>query len=251
MDDMLKIIPCNSDKVSHLRSVYDKIHINIRRLESLGVTPEQYGSFLIPVIMSKLPSDVRLQVARVTAKEVWEVQEILTVIKAEVEAREISDTIKINERKGTDGYMNRRFQSSICSCINSTGSPRGGIKCIFCKEGHYSASCTKVQDVQLHKELLRRERRCFSCLSVGHKVSQCMSSRRCRNCNRRHHQSICNAQENVPPQTPPTTNNDASNQGNQNVETTRSNTRRSRIEIFCRLPKLGLAVLMVKAFWYM
>ena len=237
MDDMLKIIPCNTDKVSHLRSVYDKIHINIRGLESLGVTPEQYGSFLIPVIMSKLPSDVRLQVARVTAKEVWEIQEILTVIKAEVEAREISDTIKINERKGTDGYVSRRFNPPSAAALTAQACQGGGIKCVFCKEGHYSTSCTKVQDVQLRKELLRRERRCFSCLSMGHKVSQCTSSRRCRNCNRRHHQSICDAQENVPPQTPPTTTNDTSNQGNQNVETTRNNTTRSRIEILLQTAK--------------
>ena len=144
---MWKIIPCNSDKVSHLRSVYDKIHINIRGLESLGVTPEQYGSFLIPVIMSKLPSDVRLQVARVTAKEVWEVQELLTVIKAEVEAREISDTIKINERKGTDGYVNRRFNPPSAAALTAQARHGGGVKCIFCKEGHYSASCATTQGI--------------------------------------------------------------------------------------------------------
>ena len=68
-------------------------------------------------------------------------------------------------------------------------------------------------------------------------MSQCTSSRRCRNCNRRHHQSICDAQENVPPQTSPTTNNDASNQGDQNVETTRNNTTRSRIEILLQTAK--------------
>ena len=57
--------------------------------------------------------------ARVTAKEVWEIQELLTVIKAEVEAREISDTIKINERKGTDGYMNRRFNLPSTSALTT------------------------------------------------------------------------------------------------------------------------------------
>lgn len=56
--------------------------------------------------MSKLPAEVRLQIARVSARDVWEVDELLRVIKSEVEAREISDTIKINERKGTDSYMN-------------------------------------------------------------------------------------------------------------------------------------------------
>ena len=133
--------------------------------------------------------------------------------------------------------MNRRFNPPSAAALTAQARPGGGVTCIFCKEGHYSASCTKVQDVQLRKELLRRERRCFSCLSVGHKVSHCTSSRRCRNCNRRHHQSICDAQENVPPQKPTTTNNDASNQGDQNVETTRNNTTRSRIEILLQTAK--------------
>jgi len=104
MDDFLKIQACSGDKTSHLRTIYDKIHVNVHGLESIGVKAEQYGSFLIPVIMSKLPTDVRLQVARVTAKEEWDVQELLTVIKVEVEAREISDTIKISERKPVDSY---------------------------------------------------------------------------------------------------------------------------------------------------
>ena len=47
--------------------------------------------------MAKLPSEVRLQIARVTNKDVWEVEELLQVIKAEVKAREVSDTIKIHE----------------------------------------------------------------------------------------------------------------------------------------------------------
>ena len=95
----------------------------------------------------------------------------------------------------------------------------------------------KVRDVQLCKNLLRKEGRCFSCLAMGHKVGQCTSSRRCRNCNRRHHRSICDAQENVLLQIPPTTNNDASSQYNQNVETTRNNTTKSRVEILLQTAK--------------
>ena len=72
----------------------------MRGLESLGVKPEQYGSFLIPVIMSRLPAEERLHVARLSTKDVWEINELLKVIQAEVEAREMSDTMKIQERKG-------------------------------------------------------------------------------------------------------------------------------------------------------
>ena len=77
--------------------MYDKIKVNVRGLETLGVRAEQYGSFLIPIIITKLPSEVRLQIARVTNKYVWEVEQLLQAIKAEVEAHDISDTIKVPE----------------------------------------------------------------------------------------------------------------------------------------------------------
>ena len=64
MDELLKIPACVGDKVSQLRFAYDKISVNVRGLEALGVRASQYGSLLIPVVMSKLPQDVRLQIAR-------------------------------------------------------------------------------------------------------------------------------------------------------------------------------------------
>ena len=70
MDEMLKIPGCVNDNASQLRLVYDKLG-----LESLGVSSNQYGSLLIPVIMSKLPHEIRVQVARNTAREVWDVSE--------------------------------------------------------------------------------------------------------------------------------------------------------------------------------
>ena len=95
MESLLQLPVCAGDRSSHLRLVYDKIKVNVRRLKALRVRAEQYDSFLIPIIMAKLPSEVRLQIARVTNKDVWEVEELLQVIKVEVEAREISDAIKV------------------------------------------------------------------------------------------------------------------------------------------------------------
>ena len=65
--------------LNQLRLILDKVSVNVRGLESLGVKSEQYGSFLIPIIMSKLPADVRLQIARVTTKDVWQIEEVLSV----------------------------------------------------------------------------------------------------------------------------------------------------------------------------
>jgi len=63
VDELIKI-SVTSDKPSSLRFVFDKVNVHIRGLKSLAVTSDQYGSFLIPMIMSKLPGDIRLRVAR-------------------------------------------------------------------------------------------------------------------------------------------------------------------------------------------
>ena len=47
--------------------------------------------------MSKLPHEIRvLKVARNTAREVWDMSELLEVIRQGVEAREISKGVKTN-----------------------------------------------------------------------------------------------------------------------------------------------------------
>ena len=67
-------------------------HKTVRGLEALGVKSEQYGSLLIPVTMAKLPTNIRLQIAGLTKKDVWHMDELLKVIKEEIEAREQSES---------------------------------------------------------------------------------------------------------------------------------------------------------------
>ena len=71
--------------------------MHVRGLASLGISSEKYGSLLIPIIMSKMPSDVRLQIARKSNKDVWVIDELLQTIKIEIEAREASEATKATE----------------------------------------------------------------------------------------------------------------------------------------------------------
>ena len=75
MDEILKIPVGVNENTAQLRLVYDMISINIRGLDSSGVSSGYYGSLLIPVIMSKLPTKIRVQVARSTAHVVWEMSD--------------------------------------------------------------------------------------------------------------------------------------------------------------------------------
>ena len=190
IDELLKLPSCTDDKAVQIRLVYDKISVNIRGLESLGIGSDQYGSFLIPIIMAKLPPPVRLQIARVTTRDVWDMDELLQVIKSEVEARELSKGIKVCELKKSEG-VNRRPPIPTASALVVREDNPSRIKCVYCRGDHYSASCEKINVVPARKEILKKEGRCFLCLSNGHRVSHCSSNKRCRKCGRKHHQSIC------------------------------------------------------------
>ena len=72
---------CTTEKSTSLRFVYDKINVNIRGLASLEIKSEQYGSLLIPIIMTKLPQELRLRFARDTDKDVWEIEELMDLVK--------------------------------------------------------------------------------------------------------------------------------------------------------------------------
>ena len=99
MDALLKVQGCIGHRLAPLRFVYDRINVHIRGLNSVGVCSDQYGSLLIPVIISKLPIDIRLKIAKETTSEVWKMDELLDVIKAELEAREASEGTKLRPQQ--------------------------------------------------------------------------------------------------------------------------------------------------------
>ena len=58
MDNLLKLPAVSSvNDVKGIRQLYDKTEINIRGLQALSVEAQQYGSFLVPVLLSKVPQE--------------------------------------------------------------------------------------------------------------------------------------------------------------------------------------------------
>lgn len=70
--------------VRKLRQTYDEIEAHVRGLLALEVPTESYGSFLVPVLMSNNPEDIRLLVGR----EMKDLSEILRILRSEIENRE-------------------------------------------------------------------------------------------------------------------------------------------------------------------
>lgn len=78
---------------SSLRYLYDKV---MGGLSSSGVSAQQFGSILILMLMPKLPTDVRIWVAREQERELWDIDELLKVIQLEVEARKSNEGTHFN-----------------------------------------------------------------------------------------------------------------------------------------------------------
>ena len=196
MGEILKIQPCvEGGRLGPLRYVYDKISVHVRGLAAMGVSSKEYGSLLIPIIMSKLSSDVRLQISRKSTNEVWEIDELLDTIKSEIiDAREASEGAKssgVENRKPPINpiHDNRNIPPNAHALV-AKGPEEFKIRCAYCESLHYSASCDKVFNCESRKKVLANSNRYFNCLRKGHNDSQCMSEKNCRHCKKRHHQSM-------------------------------------------------------------
>ena len=189
MDELLKMSTCSTDKPYQLRYLYDKLNVNIRGLEALGVKSTQYGSLLIPIIMAKLPPEIRVHVARNTSEDVWDIESILSLIQNEIEAREISEKIKAMTNITEPKRPQFPKQTTNSSFVVGSTTPLPTPACVYCSEMHFSASCQKITDLNVRMTILKRDKRCFTCLKKGLNAEQCDKS--CRKCKRRHHQSIC------------------------------------------------------------
>ena len=63
-------------QLENLRKFYDTLETHIRGVTSLGKAQESYGDLLIPIILGKLPNDVRKNQARDHPTPDWTINEL-------------------------------------------------------------------------------------------------------------------------------------------------------------------------------
>ena len=121
--------------IQRVRNLYDKIESNIRGLMGPGITKEQYGPMLIPLIMGKIPSEFRLMISRKFEKGTWDINGLLETFRTEFEAREHCEVVssKPNQRdQGHESYNNRQRARPISATALITTNSRQ-LTCTFCK----------------------------------------------------------------------------------------------------------------------
>ena len=69
------------DGLKQLRQFFYRIENHIPSLQSLGIESELYGKLLIPLIMEKLPRELRLFISRKIEQDVWDLDTLLKTLK--------------------------------------------------------------------------------------------------------------------------------------------------------------------------
>ena len=114
-----------------LRNLYDQIEGHVRALNTAGVTAEHYGALLIPIIVEKLPDEIKLEISRKLGTQNWKIDAFMKILKVVI-------TLKVKYKKINfvvidilqprcyipgSRFWCARFVAEIISMINATPSP--------------------------------------------------------------------------------------------------------------------------------
>ena len=89
IEELLNISVPKQPRVSVLWELNDKLQAHVCSLEALGITSEQYGVLLCPVILSRLPPDLRLEWARENENQEGDLDWLLECLQNEISRREL------------------------------------------------------------------------------------------------------------------------------------------------------------------
>ncbi|CAB4040850.1 PREDICTED: uncharacterized protein LOC107340613, partial [Paramuricea clavata] len=197
MDSLLKITSLNvSNDVKKLRQMYDKVETHVRGLQALEVPTESYGSLLVPILMTKIPEDIRILLGRqIKEDKDWKLDELLRLLQEEIKNRERCEGIKAIETpsENRERKYQRKDPSSLAALLAEEKAAR--IDCTYCKQPHPTVECKVVTNVEARKQILMKQGRCFRCLKRNHIARDCQTKTTCQKCSRKHHVSLCESEQ--------------------------------------------------------
>ncbi|XP_061168132.1 uncharacterized protein LOC133177057 [Saccostrea echinata] len=190
-------LPAPKNNLTSLRHFHDQVETYVRGLESYGQAQETYGSLLVPVILNKLPSELRKNLAREHGSTNWLLGDLRNSLYRELEILEAGASIDATEPSATATFYTHSKSSN--KQLQRNSSPRKPqVSCAFCKESHRSNDCTKYKNFNDRMRIVKRDKLCFNCLG-RHRVADCQSKFNCKTCKKRHHTSLCSNHEEVKP----------------------------------------------------
>jgi len=170
MNELISLQPVFSEKnVIKLRQFHDEIETHFRGLEAIGVKKSSYSSFIVPILLDKLPESLRISMIRTQEKDQmeWKLDDLISALESEVSIRESHVPLVLssrNARNEAEGFgIGARPKTSGKGTAN-TLLTNGKKRCVFClDEEHLAENCSKIMDAGKRKAILRKFAKCFVC----------------------------------------------------------------------------------------
>lgn len=201
VQELLNLPIPKSVDVSSLWKLYNELQVHIRSLETLRITGEQYGVILTPLILSRLPTDLRLEWAREGESHESDLEYLIFFLEKEIRRRERSSTF-VKARTEPAEFKSARPSTAAALQVQSKRET-----CLVCKGSHSTEKCFKLTKVNMSERQAKVQELglCFRCLGNGHIARKCKVNCRDCGCGRNHHYLLCDLSKKGKPSTPPNT----------------------------------------------
>ena len=202
INQLMDMPSSESMDVLQLRKLSDQLHIHVRCLESLGVDVKSNAQILGPVLINKLPLQLRIKWQETQASEDGshsdtidkkeyvpiDIEEFLRFVAQETEHRELSqrDSDTSSYQRSEECHSNHPYREERRSREKSNTTLNVISKCILCDKGqHPFRNCSVLTSLPRkgRSELVKKHKLCFNCLSPRHALAECNSKYTCRHCN--------------------------------------------------------------------
>jgi len=181
---LFELEPVRQESASQLRKLYDSILGHIKSLETLGQSPNAWGSLLIHLIISKLDRDtVRQWEIESPRSEVATIKTLLDFLQTRfrmLEAIESSSSLKyLSEVKATVGMKRGAIKSTSFAALVQ-------FQCYYCKQNHTIYRCQAFIKLSVAERIkyISDLKHCKTCLHT-HLGEKC-KGRRCAKCGQAH-----------------------------------------------------------------
>jgi hypothetical protein len=198
-------VPPGTGKAEELWSLMDELQCHVHSLEAMGVDGEQYGVVLTPILLSRLPEQIRMEWAREGEGREGDLVWLLDFLRREIERRECSQTFdqrpaahRNTAEKKTAATPSTASALHVATAADTDVETHRKQQCYLCKGLHCLWHCPKFKDYTVDKRasFIAEAGICSACFSSRHGTGECI--RRCRNCQGPHHRLLCTSPCGVP-----------------------------------------------------
>ena len=163
---------------------YEILLRNVQALETMGKVESVNG--YVRMVLDRLPG-IRSELVRDDDDwHEWKFPDLVASLRRWTERNPVTNTEGFPRRD--ERTRDRMYQTGDQSYFSTD--------CVYCcSKSHKSVQCTVVKDHNERKKILAEKRLCFNCTGSQHQARYCKSKQTCVKCNKRHHSSICEAEQ--------------------------------------------------------